>query len=78
MTKNIPYVKQFNDLGECTNPITKNNPYLHQFPSEFTKKQERKYIIVYHSSLGWNKILKSKYFNDVRFYTIQKNPLKGE
>ena len=28
-SKNIPYVKEYNSLGECTNPITKENPYLH-------------------------------------------------
>lgn len=36
---NKPYVKQYNKLGEVTNAITKENPYLHQSPNRsFTKK----------------------------------------
>jgi len=78
MNKNQPYVKQYDNTGKLLNPITKNNPYLHQFPSEFKKRQEEKYIIVYHESLGWNKILVSKYKFDTRFYTKSKTDFKGE
>jgi len=30
---NKPYVKQFNEIGECINPITAETPYLHRFRS---------------------------------------------
>jgi hypothetical protein len=45
---NKPYVKQYNEDGEVTNPITKKSPYLHQFnTTSFNKKLTRgKYIIL--------------------------------
>jgi len=36
--KNIPYVKQFNELGELTNPITPKKPYL----SPYANRRQRR------------------------------------
>lgn len=30
---NKPYIKEYNEIGECINPITKETPYLHRFKS---------------------------------------------
>lgn len=38
--KNIPYVKQFNHLGEVTNSITKEKPYLSPFPNRKTRRSK--------------------------------------
>lgn len=37
---NTPYVKQFNELGECANPITQSAPYLNIYKN----RSERRYI----------------------------------
>ena len=45
---NTPYVKQLNKNGEVINPITKDNPYLHNNPNRsFMKKlTSNKYHII--------------------------------
>lgn len=49
---NTPYVKQYNEKGEVTNPITKENPYLHHSPSTRSQKRRLKYIIVTNMATG--------------------------
>jgi hypothetical protein len=48
---NRPYVKEYKD-GICTNPITKENPYLHRFVSEKRRKEQLKYIAFHHPVTG--------------------------
>lgn len=64
---NTPYVKQTEVIDGkivITNPITSDNPYLHSFPSKAQTKAEEKYINVYRRGFGWNRILRSKYYNN--------------
>lgn len=48
---NKPYVKQYNDEGVLLNPITKNEPYVHQFASSRGKSQ-KEYIEYFHPLTG--------------------------
>ena len=36
---NKPYVKQYDSIGNLLNPITKEQPYLHQFDSTLSKRR---------------------------------------
>jgi hypothetical protein len=38
---NKPYIKQFNQYGEVINQITKEEPYLHQFPNKRQRNMSR-------------------------------------
>lgn len=43
--KNIPYKKEYNLIGEVTNPITKGNPYINRYPNRATRrKREPRFI----------------------------------
>lgn len=39
---NKPYVKQYDEKGLLINPITKNEPYLHEFKNGFQRRQNLK------------------------------------
>ena len=43
--KNQPYVKKFNEIGECTNEITKENPFVNAAPSN-KGNRKKQYIIL--------------------------------
>jgi len=49
-----PYIKQFDSEGNCTNPITVENPYLHSSNdvSRKTIKLYNKYRILTHPITG--------------------------
>lgn len=54
---NKPYVKKFctdqeTGLPKLLNPITKENPYLHQNPTTSRQKRAFKYVIVRHAVTG--------------------------
>lgn len=36
---NTPYVKAFNELGECANPITQSAPYLSVFKNRSQRRE---------------------------------------
>lgn len=36
---NTPYVKKLNLVGECTNPITVNQPYVSQFKNRRQRRE---------------------------------------
>lgn len=38
---NTPYVKEYDANGVVTNPITKDNPYLHQYPNRKARKNRQ-------------------------------------
>lgn len=44
MSLNTPYIKKYNKKGVCTNPITKNKPYLFFELNRSQKKAEQKKI----------------------------------
>lgn len=84
MQKNIPYRKQVSIVDGkevITNPITKDNPYLHKLPSVGSAKQFLKYEQIYVPGFGWMKVKRSKLANmDVvkdsvtgKFYTVGTN-----
>lgn len=52
--KNQPYVKERDSDGKITNAITKENPYMHKYPSTSYQKSlfERKYIVFHHPITG--------------------------
>ena len=37
--RNTPYQKQYNNNGECINPITERKPFLNFAPNRVTKRQ---------------------------------------
>lgn len=45
MKKNQPYVKKFNEIGECTNEITKEKPFVNSAPSN-RGNNKKVYIIL--------------------------------
>lgn len=41
---NTSYVKRYNSTGNITNPITKDNPYLHFFPNRSMRRKRYKSV----------------------------------
>ena len=42
--KNKPYVKQYDKSGLLINPIDQHNPYLTQFKTQQSIREDRKYL----------------------------------
>jgi hypothetical protein len=51
---NQPYVKQLDNEGNITNPITQSNPYLHRFPTTSYRKSilGGKFTVYHHPTTG--------------------------
>ena len=39
---NVPYVKQYDEMGKCTNPITRTNPYFNPEPNRQQRRSKEK------------------------------------
>lgn len=55
MSKNIPYVKKFDENGVLLNPVTKSNPYFSPYPNRRQRRATNKYFHPINSTLKYKR-----------------------